>query len=201
MIGRLLASPVIFHRANALLDRIARGNLRCLRRAIRPAPGELVLDVGCGTGRYARLWACRYLGLDLDGPYIRYAGRRSPGRVLVGDAARLPVRDAAVDVTFCVGVLHHLDDGGAARMLAEMRRVCRPGGSLVLLEPLAPEPGDPWWRHRLARHERGEHFRGYPRLTELVQECLGGEAEAWREPARPFDLGLYRAVRGRTCGW
>jgi SAM-dependent methyltransferase len=98
-----------------------------------------------------------------------------------------------------VGVLHHLDDTAAQHMAGELRRVCREGGIFLMLEPLAPAPGDGRFRRWLARYERGEHFRRYDTLTELLTRCMGNELHAWREPARPFDLGLYWGIRGRAC--
>jgi SAM-dependent methyltransferase len=196
MIGRLLEHPAVFHRLNQLLGRLTDGNVRCLRRALDPGPTQRVLDVGCGTGRYAELWGCRYLGVDTDPAYLRYARGRYGARFLRADAARLPVRDGTFDAAFCVGVLHHLDDRQVAAMVTGMLRVCRPGGAVVLLEPLFPEPGDGPLRRALARLERGRYFRRYAVLTALLGGCAGAGLDAWREPSRPFDLGLYRLRAG-----
>jgi SAM-dependent methyltransferase len=191
VIRRLLEAPAVFHRLNALLDRVNDANVRCLRRILAPAASSWVLDVGCGTGRYAKLWGCRYLGLDADAAYLRFARRQAGERFVLGDAARLPLADRRFDAAFCVGVLHHCDDAQVGRIVQEMRRVTRDGGTVVLLEPLAPEPGDGWVRRGLARLERGAHFRPFETLTALLGRHLGPGLRVRREGTRPFDLGLY----------
>ncbi|MCB9898446.1 MAG: methyltransferase domain-containing protein [Planctomycetes bacterium] len=100
----------------------------------------LAVDLGCGTGilldRLAGRFA-RVVGLDssqemLDG-YV--AGPTARGAVILlrGDMTQLPLRDASCDVVLCRSALHHMDDEVA--VLREMRRVLKPGGSLVLGEP------------------------------------------------------------------
>ena len=191
VIRRLLEAPAVFHGLNALLDRLNDANVRCLRRILAPAASSWVLDVGCGTGRYARLWGCRYLGLDTDAAYLRFARQQAGERFVLGDAARLPLAGQRFDAAFCVGVLHHCDNAQVGQIVQEMRRVTRDGGTVVLLEPLAPEPGDGWVRRGLARLERGAHFRPFERLTTLLARHLGPGLRVWREGTRPFDLGLY----------
>lgn len=191
MIRRLLASPAVFHMLNRILGRLNGVNVRCLTRVLQVAPSSRVLDVGCGTGRYATLWACRYVGLDTDAAYLRFAHRQYGDRFVLADAARLPVASRRFDAAFCVGVLHHCDDTQVGRIVHEMRRVTREGGTIVMLEPLAPEPGDRWVWRRLARLERGAHFRHFGLLTALLARHLGPDLQVWREPTRPFDLGLY----------
>lgn len=98
-----------------------------------------VLDVGCGTG--ATLAAIvtahqgvRARGIDLSSGMIAVARERlgDAAPVQVADAEHLPFEDDSVDLVTCVDSLHHYPDPGAA--LAEMARVTRPGGGLVLGE-------------------------------------------------------------------
>ena len=191
MIRRLLESPALFHLLNSILGRLNDVNARCLRRVLQPETSSRVLDVGCGTGRYATLWGCGYVGLDTDTAYLRFARRQYGDRFVRADAARLPVADQQFDAAFCVGVLHHCDDAHVGRIVREMWRATRDGGTIVVLEPLAPEPGDAWVRRRLARLERGTHFRRFQPLTALLAQHLGSGLQTWRERTRPFDLGLY----------
>jgi SAM-dependent methyltransferase len=100
---------------------------------------ERVLDVGCGAGQellpFVREGA-RGVGIDLDpgaAPHGRrlYARHRPDGRVafLTGAAERLPFADDSFDVAICRVALPYTDN---ARALAEMGRVLRPGGLLLL---------------------------------------------------------------------
>jgi ubiquinone/menaquinone biosynthesis C-methylase UbiE len=105
-----------------------------------------VLDVGCGTGATLRAIVAahpevRAWGIDLSPEMIAVACRRlgETARLHVADAEHLPLPDAAVDLVVCVDSLHHYPEPGAS--LAEMHRVTRPGGGLVIGEwRLAP----PW---------------------------------------------------------
>ena len=102
-----------------------------------PADSELIVDVGCGTGRFShplseRLQA-RVIGID---PSLRMlaVARAKPdgGRVEFreGSAEKLPLAEACADMVFMSMVLHHLADREAAAR--ECRRVLRSGGRLCL---------------------------------------------------------------------
>lgn len=100
-----------------------------------------ILDIGCGTGVSALAFkdaapGDRVLGVDISAPMVRLARRNDPrGTCLfvVGDGCRLPLPDAAVDAVAGHSFLYLVPDRAAA--LREIRRVLRPGGRLVLLEP------------------------------------------------------------------
>lgn len=101
------------------------------------AANERVLDVGCGTGNLTiALSAIRaaVTGIDLSAPYVEYARRRvacANVKFDVGDALNLPYSDGVFDHTLSMLALDVLPD--ATRGLAEMRRVTRPDGSVVVL--------------------------------------------------------------------
>ncbi|MEV4343858.1 class I SAM-dependent methyltransferase [Actinoplanes sp. NPDC049596] len=89
-----------------------------------------VLEVGCGTGIHAEQirglgWAP--LGVDLSARMLAYGKGRLP--VAQGDATRLPVRDAAVEVV--VALMVHTDMPDYPGVLREIARVLKPGGRLV----------------------------------------------------------------------
>ncbi|MFD9305377.1 class I SAM-dependent methyltransferase [Streptomyces sp. NPDC060048] len=109
-------------------------------------PGERVLDAGCGTGRaLPELRAAvgpsgTVIGADLTPQMLaaaRDAGRGAAGVLLLADAARLPLRDGALDAVFAAGLIAHLPDPGAN--LRELARVVRPGGRLALFHPIGRE--------------------------------------------------------------
>ena len=103
-----------------------------------PRPGELFLDISCGTGALpaeaARRQALAH-GLDFALPAVRRARDRAQVRAVVGDAEHLPYADASFDVVCNIGSLEHYQDMPGA--LAEMRRVLRPTGRAIVLLPNA----------------------------------------------------------------
>lgn len=92
-----------------------------------------VIDVGCGPGEdIAALGPQRAIGLDRSRTMAR-ATRTAGLTVAVADAARLPLADESVAGIRADRVVQHVDDPG--RVLAEVVRVVRPGGRVVLADP------------------------------------------------------------------
>ena len=110
--------------------------------AAGPRLGGLALDVGCGTGRALPALAAavgptgRVIGFDLTPDMLhaaRDAGRGDCAPLIVADARRLPIGDARADLVFAAGLIQHLPDPGVG--VAELARVTKPGGQLVLFHP------------------------------------------------------------------
>jgi SAM-dependent methyltransferase len=130
-----------------LFDRlIARSVEPVYRRLDEPIAERLGtdghgLEVGCGSGRLTarladRLPRARFTGVDLSAPMIRMARERLAGRsgidLRVADVLRLPFPDGTFDAAWSIASIKHWPD--RARGVAEMARVVRPGGSVLLLE-------------------------------------------------------------------
>jgi SAM-dependent methyltransferase len=128
------------------------------------------LDLGCGTGIYAGFFpASSYVGADLNPDYISAAQSKFPDHpFVVQDATRTSFRDNEFDACMISGVLHHLDDDLATRMVKEAARVVRPGGVIVVWEDIPSA----WWNllgHVIHRLDLGSHIRtsvGYRSLLE-----------------------------------
>jgi SAM-dependent methyltransferase len=103
------------------------------------APGERLLEVGCGPGANLvhlrrRLGAAAQLfGAELSAARARFAARAAAARCACADAARLPFADGAFSALLIRDLLHHVPDRAA--VLAEAARVLGPGGRLTLIEP------------------------------------------------------------------
>jgi ubiquinone/menaquinone biosynthesis C-methylase UbiE len=109
---------------------------RIALRALLPPTGGRLIEVGAGFGRLANEYAGYGEVVLLDSSEVHVAAARETlagddrFSVVLGDAYALPFPDGHFDAAVCVRVLHHFEDPGPA--LAEIGRVVRPGGVLVL---------------------------------------------------------------------
>jgi arsenite methyltransferase len=113
---------------------------RLVENALSAQAGERILDVGCGPGFYvsALLDAVgstgAVIGIDISADMVAMATKRCESHHNVGfhqaSATKLPVDDSSFDAALTVQVLEFIDDVDAA--LAELHRVLRPGGRLVV---------------------------------------------------------------------
>lgn len=117
----------------------------------RLIPGEAVLDVGCGTGDLTLEVARRVgssglvAGIDAAPEMVVRARQKAGRRHLAIDFRVEPVEtlsfaDQTFDVVVSSLVFHHLPDGLKREALAEIRRVLKPGGRLLLVDLLGPTP-------------------------------------------------------------
>jgi SAM-dependent methyltransferase len=124
--------PFGFDQEEILAEKLER---RVMGEAIRATrPTDLVLDVGCGASRVARLVrrtsGARTLGIDLSLASLRASRAAAPGPLVQGDNLHLPLRSGCADLVISNGVIHHTPDAHAAFL--ELARVVRPGGTLVV---------------------------------------------------------------------
>ena len=169
------------------------------------APGEHVLDIGCGPGVAARAAAARgavVTGIDPADVMLRVARRDDRQGAVTwkrGAAEALPVPDGSCDVVWSLATVHHWPDldGG----LAEVRRVLSADGRFLAIErrvkPGAPRPGEPRMDGSPSRGVR----RPVPRRGLRVRHGDEPRVEAGR-PARsagPRDR-LIPCTRGGGSG-
>jgi ubiquinone/menaquinone biosynthesis C-methylase UbiE len=175
----------------------------------RVGAGQRVLDVGCGEGRFtaelARVGA-RVVGIDVAEEPLRRARARHPelDLRLVGDGREWELADAGFDLVWAGEVIEHVAD--TAAWLSEVRRVLRPGASLLLSTPAHGR----LTLMRLALSRRafadhfdplGDHLRFYSRetLTRLIGD-FGFERIKVRSAGGPPGarrLLLAHAIRSR----
>jgi ubiquinone/menaquinone biosynthesis C-methylase UbiE len=137
-----------------------------------------VLDLGCGTGRFtpalARTFGGPVYGIEPSRQMRDIAVRSSahPGvTYLAGSAEDIPLPAASCDVVLMYLVFHHVRDRAAG--VAEIRRVLRPGGRVLIRSPFADRMPDLWW-HRF-----------FPRAVEIEKEMFPttGQVEQAFSPA------------------
>ncbi len=129
----------------------------------KPAPGDKLLDIGCGPADILELLPhVNYTGLDLSPEYILAAKQRfgSRGRFYCGDVgvAAMEGEQGSFDLVMSVGVIHHLNDAQASKLFELARRVLRPGGRLVTYDGCYVPRQSRIARWMLA-HDRGRFVR------------------------------------------
>ncbi len=112
-----------------------------ISRAAGAIGNRLVLDAGCGTGRFTTRLAERRatpVGVDIDPGMLAVAAGRLPGRCLRATIEHLPFPKATFDLTIAVTVLEFVADPAAA--VAELARVSRPRRPDRHRRPQPPQP-------------------------------------------------------------
>lgn len=104
--------------------------------------GSVVLDAGCGNGKYLGLnTTCYFIGCDISAPLVKICSDRGH-EVLVADCVNLPYRDGYGDAVISIAVLHHLSsEDRRKKAIEDMVRCVRIGG-LVLITVWAVEQED-----------------------------------------------------------
>jgi len=173
------------------------------RRAMKPIAEWLAgrdqrtlrgLDVGCGTGRLLAFlhdaWpGVRWTGLDLSPPYLtearRLIGRTARVKLIEGAAEKLPFDDASLDLVVSSFLLHELPADVRLAALAEMRRVLKPDGLVVIVDSI--QKGDyPGWDGLL---DLFPHYFHEPYYAEYAN----GNLAAWAEAAGLKSVASERA--------
>lgn len=174
-----------------------------------PAPGETLIELGCGPGFYARRLAERFrelnvVGIDRSVRQLMLARERAAALQLPncrfewGDAHAIPRASASVDVVIASRLITVLPD--PERAIAEIHRILRPGGRFFIAEPrphpIARLPLEVMWAAaRINRLGRGGHvsYREPDAPFLLPPEdfvALIG-SRSW-EPARHWTAGRYQ---------
>ncbi len=149
-----------------------------LARLLPDLRDRVVLDLGCGKGRVARLalerGARETVGVDVSEAMLKAAAASLPAasvRWVRADGRTLPFKAASFDVVICALMMGHVDDLEAA--LSEIARVLRPGG-LLLLSDFHPYATLRGWQRAFTDAESGRCFaiENHPHLFDAYLRCF-----------------------------
>jgi phosphatidylethanolamine/phosphatidyl-N-methylethanolamine N-methyltransferase len=166
--------------------------------AVNRLPGTRVLEVGVGTGLALPLYQAekQVVGIDLSAEMLAHARRRVAEQrlgnveaLLEMDAEAMTFADASFDLAVAMFTATVVPD--ARKLLAEMRRVVKPGGHLLFVNHFRAERGIRWWAERsMAPLARGLGWHPDFALTDLL---AGAEEATSIEECAPF--GLFTLVQ------
>lgn len=150
-----------------------------------PLGGRRLLDAGCGTGRRLRprrADAALAVGVDLTPEMLAAGGEQG---VAAADLRALPFPSASFDVVWCRLVIGHLADAAAA--YAELGRVCRPGGTVLVTD---------FHAHAVAAGHRRTFRDAAGTVREVEHHVHPGDAQVAMGAAA--GLGLIEQREGRV---
>jgi ubiquinone/menaquinone biosynthesis C-methylase UbiE len=173
------------------------------------APGERVLDVGCGTGTLllklaSHVHEARLAGVDADPEMLRQAETKAAAAGIVMDltpawADALPFGDGAFDVVLSSLFFHHLQPSDKRQSLREIWRILRPGGRMLIADFGRPASWFGRVSFQLIRLLDGysntrDHAQG--RLPEFMAEAGFVDVSTLENLVVPVgQIGLYRGIR------
>ena len=196
--GHTLAAPRFYELfADVFFLGRRRATFEHLIIAAGVQPGQRILDVACGTGYFARMLARVVrpsgvvIGIDASPEMIAYASRKATRlgncNFQVGVAESLDFPAEHFDVVVSSLAMHHLPDDLQVVALREMRRVLRPGGTLLVADAQMPPRGLPRLLTIMTGH--AHMARVTPHLEALATQAdfadvRIGEAPPWLQYMR-----------------
>ena len=143
------------------------------------------LDAGCGPASW--LWDYGIRPVGIDNAPARAAAYNRHNDAAAGCATRLPFADSTFDVTWSFGLLHHCSDAAASAAVADMIRVTRAGGWIVIFDGVPPDSA---MRRPFAALVRGLDRGGRMRDQSQLSSLLGTHARWNAERIRYSLTGL-----------
>ena len=136
---------------------------------LSPKPGEHVVDIGAGMGAGTVRAAARRAHVTAvePTPFMRailklrcfFQRARKQITVSTGTAEHLPVADESIDALWAVNTMHHWVDAEAGA--AEIARVLKPGGRILLVDEDFEDPTHPDFERFGGRHDHGDDDHGF----------------------------------------
>jgi len=139
-----------------------------LSELIKAKEDDYLLDVGCGTGKYA-IFSCKYFGIDLNKDYINYAKKHHQGTFLEMDGTDLKFSDNTFEFVINVSTLHHVSDETTTKMVDEMKRMCKKDGYIYVIEVVYPKKIN-LLGYFLFKFDRGRYRRRFEELRNLLSK-------------------------------
>lgn len=163
---RLFENPRVYNLITKIFSFNNNRLKEYLPELIKVKSSDSILDVGCGTGRYA-VFSCKYFGIDSNEDYINYAKKHHQGTFLKMDGTDLEFPDNTFDFVVNISTLHHVSDEVTRKIVAEMKRVCKKNGYIYIIDAVYPKN---LLGNILFKLDRGRYRRKFEELKVLLSE-------------------------------
>lgn len=178
VVERISDHPVLFIFFRSILENDFRSIRTAIRKHLRVGQGLRSLDLGCGPGAFADMFAGDdYVGVDMNPRYVDHARRHCKGAFIVSDARKVELPEARFDQILIFGLLHHLSDEDVRAVLKECRRMLVPGGHVLAIEDIPAISKLNLIGHLIHNVENGEHIRPSAEYRKLYEESARIERE------------------------
>lgn len=135
---------------------------------IRKHAKGLILDVGCGTGRYSHLFEENLVGLDISSAYL-LSIMSDKNNYVCSSCAAMPLKEDVFDFAFCVGLFHHIDDNLFDKTLSEFIRCVKKESIILIIEPLFPDKKIDLIGWLFGKLDRGKYYRTPLHFRRLIR--------------------------------
>ena len=193
-----------YHEAMTRWPEARAEELALLLDALRPRPGETLVDAPAGGGYLAaRLPASvRYVAVEAARPFFDRCPEDARCTRVLSPLAKLALPDGSADLVTCLTGLHHEPDVGS--VLAELARVLRPGGRLGIADVELGSPPDRFLNGFVHEHSRTGHrgafldasFADALRAAGFEDVQLVPAPLRWRFPAAAAMVAFVRLLFG-----
>jgi 2-polyprenyl-3-methyl-5-hydroxy-6-metoxy-1,4-benzoquinol methylase len=190
-------------------NRFARQRIANVFSLLPELKGRRLFDIGCGMGTFTLEAATRgahAVGLDLAPAGIAAARRVaqeegvSDASFTLADAARLPFRSASADIIIAADFTEHLDDDTFYRVLSDLARVMKPGGTLVVYTPEAGHIFEQLRERGILLEQEPSHI-GIRSAQELARATEKPGFRVERIRYLPSHLPIWNLVEGMLARW
>ena len=164
---KILDNAVMFNLVRTITDSRSH-NLSMIKKELSAKKNEKILDIGCGLGNFSQVTGSRYIGIDSNKSFIRFANKHYANKskkFMLMDATKLKFKDKSFDKTLFISMLHHFSDKESEKILKEAMRVTKK--SLIILDLL---PTKRLFVNFLYKMDRGSNIRPLEEQFKLIKK-------------------------------
>lgn len=168
---------------------------KIINKEIKAKKNIDVLDVGCGTGIISPLFSqSNYIGIDIDRRLIDFAKRKYRYSFQVMSSEEISFPKNSFDLVLVVGVIHHLSDKGSNRTLAEMKKVLKSNGKILMIEAIPPMDSHNYLGRLIRSLDEGHNIRKLEEYSSMFKKYFRVNKE-YKNRGGIVDYGVFVLIK------